>query len=189
MRDALTPIDSERTVTIQIQPFQKKINGISFEVLTIDGETSMENTKVTKIREDESYVTATLELQNKVLINTEYMLKIVVTAGNRDLYYYTRIIREDGLNADAYVNFVLGFYQNCLNGNDLNIEEFVEPDTEADNSSFAHVDIHSSTAQMVWKGLNPQVYYKPTPSIRELNENTATIVMDYMISAAGERIR
>ena len=54
MRDALTPIDSERTVTIQIQPFQKKINGISFEVLTIDGETSMENTKVTKIREDES---------------------------------------------------------------------------------------------------------------------------------------
>ena len=186
MRDALTPIDSERTVTIQIQPFQKKINGISFEVLTIDGETSMENTKVTKIREDESYVTATLELQNKILINTEYMLKIVVTAGNRDLYYYTRIIREDGLNADAYVNFVLGFYQNCLNGNDLNIEEFVEPDTEADNSSFAHVDIHSSTAQMVWKGLNPQVYYKPTPSIRELNENTATIVMDYMISAAGE---
>lgn len=186
MRDALTPINSERTLTIQIQPFQKKISGISFEVLTSDGKTSMEKTKVTKIQEDENYVTATLELQNKILINTEYMLKIAVTAGTRDVYYYTRIIREDGLNADSYINFVMGFYQNCLNGNDLNIEEYVEPDSEADNSTFAHVDIHNSTSQMIWKGLSPQVYYKPTPSIRELNENTATIVMDYMISAADE---
>lgn len=186
MRDALTPIDSERTLTIQIQPFQKKISGVSFEVLTSDGKTSMEKTKVTKIKEDENYVTATLELQNKILINTEYMLKIAVTAGTRDVYYYTRIIREDGLNADSYINFVMGFYQNCLNGNDLNIEEYVEPDSEADNSTFAHVDIHNSTSQMIWKGLSPQVYYKPTPSIRELNENTATIVMDYMISAADE---
>lgn len=186
MRDALTPIDSERKLSIQIQPFQKKISGVSFEVLTSDGKTSMEKTKVTKIQEDENYVTATLELQNKILINTEYMLKIVVTAGDRDIYYYTRIIREDGLNARSYIDFVMGFYQNCLNGNDLNIEEYVEPDAEADNSTFAHVDIHSSTDQMIWKGLSPQVYYKPIPSIRELNENTATIVMDYMVSATDE---
>lgn len=189
MRDALTPIDSERRLTIQIQPYQKKINGISFEVLTSDGKTSMEKTKVTKIQEDENYVTATLELQNKILINTEYMLKIVVTAGNSDVYYYTRIIREDGLNAESYINFVMGFYQNCLNGNDLNIEEYVEPNAEADNSTFAHVDIHNSTAQMIWQGLSPQVYYKPIPSIRELNENTATVVMDYMISASDEEGR
>lgn len=186
MRDALTPIDSNRTLTIQIQPYQKKISGVSFEVLTSDGKTSMENTKVTKIQEDENYVTATLELQNKILINTEYMLKIVVTAGDRDIYYYTRIIREDGLNAQSYIDFVMGFYQNCLNGNDLNIETYVEPDADADNSTFAHVDIHNSTAQMIWQGLSPQVYYKPIPSIRELNANTATIVMDYMISATDE---
>lgn len=186
LRDALTPIDSDRTVTIQIQPFEKKIEGIRFEILTSDGRTSLENTKVTKIREDENYVTATLQLQNKILIHTEYMMKIAVTAGNQEIYYYTRIIREDGLNARSYIDFVMGFYQNCLNGNDLNIEEFVEPEADADNSSFAHVDIHSSTSQMIWKGLSPQVYYKPIPNIRELNENTATIVMDYMISATDD---
>ena len=47
MRDALTPVDSDRTLTIQIQPFQKKISGVSFEVLTSDGRKSMEKTKVT----------------------------------------------------------------------------------------------------------------------------------------------
>lgn len=187
MRDALTPIDSERKVRIQIEPFQKKIGGISFEVLTSDGKTSMEKTKVTKLAEDGDYVTATLELQNKILINTEYMLKIAVDAGGETIYYYTRIIREDNLHAEAYINFVMGFYQNCLNGNDLNIEAYVEPDTEADNSSFAHMDIHNSTAQMVWRGLSPQVYYKPIPNIRELNENTATMVLDYMVSASDEK--
>lgn len=187
LRDALTPIDSQRSVKLQIQPFQKKINGVSFEVLTSDGKTSMENTKVTKLTEDENYVTATIQLQNKILINTEYMLKIAVTAGEEEIYYYTRIIREDGLHTEEYLNFVLGFYQNCLNGNDLNIETYVEPVADADSTSFAHVDIHSDISQMIWKGLSPQVYYKPIPAIRELNENTATIVMDYMISAKSEK--
>ena len=186
MRDALTPISSERTLTIQIQPFQRQVSGVSFEVLTSDGKTSMENTKVTKIKEGEKYVTATLELQNKILINTEYMLKIVITSGNRDIYYYTRIIRQDGLNAKAYIDFATDFYQNCLEGNDLNIEEFVEPDPEADNSTFAHVNIHSSTSQMIWKGISPKLYYAPVPNICELNENTGTVVLDYMISAVDE---
>ena len=186
LRDALTPVDSERTLQIQIQPYQKKVESISFEVLTSDGKTSHENTKVTKIQEDENYVNATLELQNKILINTEYMLKIAVTAGGEEVYYYTRIIREDGLNAEAYVDFVMGFYESCINGNDLNISELVEPDPEADDSTLSYVDIHSDIKQIIWADLQPQVYYKPTPSIRELNENTATIAMEYMVSANGE---
>ena len=52
MRDALTPINDNRELTIQIQPYDNKITGVSFEVITADGETSMENTKVNKLEED-----------------------------------------------------------------------------------------------------------------------------------------
>lgn len=184
MRDALTPIEGDRSVTIQVEPFQTKINGISFEVLTADGSSSLENTKVTKIQEDENYVTATLEFQNKTLINTEYMLKIAVTVGTREVYYYTRIIREDGLHAEAYLDFVKGFYEACMNvNNDFNIGEVMEPDNSVDKNTLAYVNIHSDSGQLTWGQLNPQVYQKPTPNIREINENTATVVMDYMVSA------
>ncbi len=186
LRDALTPIDGQRTLQIQIQPYQNKIENISFEVLTSDGETSLENTKVTKIQEDGEYLNATLELQNKILMNTEYMLKIAITSINKEAYYYTRILQEDGLKIDSYVDFAMDFYENCLQGNDLNIEEFVEPDPGADTSTFSHLDIHSSLDQMIWKGLSPEIYDKPVANIRELNENTCTLLLDYMISATPE---
>lgn len=186
MRDSLTPMNDKRELTIQIQPYQNKISGVSFEVITADGKTSMEHTKVTKLEQDENYVTATLELQNKILINQEYMLKIQVTAGSRDLYYYTRVIQQDGLNTKAYLDFAVGFYEKSLNGQADDLAEVLEPDETADNTNLSFVNIHSSADQITWGDLDPQVYYKPTPSIRELNATTATIVMDYMVSASNE---
>lgn len=186
MRDSLTPMNDNRELVIQIQPYQNRISSVSFEVITADGETSMENTKVNRLEQDENYVTATLQLQNKILINTEYMLKIQVTAGSRDIYYYTRVIQQDGLNTEAYLDFATGFYEKCLNGKEDALAEVLEPDETADNTNLNFVDIHCSTDQLTWADLDPQIYYKPTPSIRELNATTATIVMDYMISAVNE---
>lgn len=40
--------------------------------------------------------------------------------------------------------------------------------------------------QLSWGSLSPQAYYKPTPSLKEINDSTATIVMDYMISAKND---
>ena len=187
MRDSLTPMDNERTVMIQVEKFENKINGISFEILSSDGKKSLENTKVTKVTEDENYVTATLELQNKTLINTEYIMKIALSVGNREIYYYTRIIHEDGLHVKEYLDFVTGFYERCLNKTEEAVlSAAIEPNELGDNTTFAHMDIHSSYDQLTWNKLNPQVYYKPIPSIREINQTTATIVMDYMISTTNE---
>lgn len=189
MRDTLTPMGDDRTVSIQIEPFQNKIHSVSFEVLTADGSKSMENTQVTTLEEKDDYVTADLKIQNKLLINTEYIMKIQVTAGSRDIYYYTRIIHQANLNAEAYLNFALGFYERCLSGNDEDglISQTIEPDETGDNTNLAHMDIHCSGDQLMWASLNPQVYLKPIPSIKELNENTATLEMDYVVSAAGEQ--
>ncbi len=48
------------------------------------------------------------------------------------------------------------------------------------------MDIHTTTDQIVWGNLNPQIYYKSIPAIKELNETTATIVQEYLISAQSE---
>ena len=188
MRDTLTPIGDDRTVNIEIQPFQNQIGSVSFEVLTADGDKTMENTQVTGLGEKDDYVTAKLAIQNKLLINTEYILKIKVTAGSREIYYYTRIIHQADLNAKKYLDFATGFYERCLNGNDEDglISQTIEPNEDGDNTNLAHMDIHCSADQLMWADLRPQAYLKPIPSIKELNENTATLEMDYVITAQGD---
>lgn len=108
MRDTLTPLSNDKTVNIQIQPFENQISSVSYEVLSADGSKSLENTLVTTLGKQDDYVTAELKVNNKILINTEYIMKIKVTAGVRDIYYYTRIINQANLNTENYLNFATG---------------------------------------------------------------------------------
>lgn len=188
MRYSITPLTEQREVTVRIQNFGAAVDSVSYEVVSIDGTQSLENTRVVRLETDGDYVSSTLTLGNKMLMNREYVLKLLVTTGGRGIYYYTHVLLADGLHTSDYLNFAAGFWDKCINKTDLDtIGAAVEPDDTTDvEETLAHMDIHDSVNQLTWAKLNPQIYYKPTPRLTEINENTATITMDYRISASAE---
>ena len=188
MRYSITPLTEQREVTIRIQNFGAAVDSVSYEVVTIDGTQSLENTKVVRLETDGDYVTSTLKLGNQMLMNKEYVLKLLVTTGGRGIYYYTHVLLADGLHTADYLNFAAGFWDKCINKTDLDtVGAAVEPDETTDTEgTLAHMDIHDSVKQLTWADLNPQIYYKPTPRLTEINENTATMTLDYRISASAE---
>lgn len=188
IRDTLTVLNDDHQLDIQIQPFNMSVENVSYEVLTLDGSESLENTRVVSLKEENNYLNATLQIQNKMLMNQEYILQIQVTAGGRDIYFYTRLVLEDGLHLDEYLDFVAGFYEKCVNGTDEStLAAAVEPDETTDQrSSMASVNIHDSVARLMWQNLKPQVYYKPTPSLVDINGTTASFVLNYRISSVSD---
>ncbi|MCD8106020.1 MAG: hypothetical protein LUF35_13760 [Lachnospiraceae bacterium] len=189
IRDTVTILDSSHELDIRIQPFNTNIESVSYEVLTLDGSESLENTSVINLTEDdEGYLEATLTIQNQVLLNQEYILKIQLSAGARNIYFYTRLLLEDGLHLDSYLDFVTGFYAKCVNKTDqTSLGVVVEPDdTTGTSQTLASMDIHDTVAQLMWGSLNPSIYYKPTPSLVDINGTTASFVLNYCISAVDE---
>ena len=188
IRDTVTVLDSDHILEIQIQPFDTEVDNVSYEVLSLDGTQSLENTRVTNLTEEDGYLYATLTIQNHMLMNQEYILKLQVSAGGREHYYYTRFLLEDGLHLSSYLDFVTGFYEKCVNKTDQEtLAAVVEPDETTDQaSSLANMDIHDSVSQLMWGDLNPQVFYKPTPSLVDINGTTASFVLEYRISAVGD---
>ncbi len=188
IRDTVTVLSADHLLDIQIQPFDTNIENVSYEVLTLDGRDSLENTNVIKLKEEDGYVTATLQLQNQMLLEQEYILKLLVTAGGRDIYFYTRLLLEDGLHLDAYLDFVTGFYEKCVNKTDqTSLGTVVEPDeTTGQSQTLASMNIHDTVSQLMWGDLNPHIYYKPTPSLVDINGTTASFVLEYRISAVNE---
>ena len=69
IRDSITPLSSGREIGIAIETFSASIESIAYEVLTLDGMTSLEHTQVIKTEQDDEYVRATLKLQNQMLMN------------------------------------------------------------------------------------------------------------------------
>ncbi|MBR1901103.1 MAG: hypothetical protein IJ820_08610 [Lachnospiraceae bacterium] len=188
MRYSITPLSEKREVTICIQTFGASVDSVSYEVVTIDGTQSLENTKVVRLEEDGDYITSMLTLGDGMYMNQEYVLKLQVTTGGRNIYYYTHVLLADGLHTADYLNFAAGFWDKCINKTDLDtVGAAVEPDDTTDTEgTLAHMDIHDSVKQLTWGDLNPQIYYKPTPRLTEINENTATMTLDYRISATAE---
>ena len=188
IRDSITPLSADRQIGIAIQTFSASIESISYQVLTLNGSQSLENTQVIKTETDNEYVTATLQLQNQMLMNQEYLLKLVVVSGGRSIYYYTHVLLADGLHTDDYLNFVTGFYDKTINRTDLDsVGAAVEPDETTDaEATLAYMDIHDSVEQLTWSGLRPQMFYKPTPRITEINRNTATLTTAYRISSLND---
>ena len=188
LRDGVTPLSADRSIDILIQGFSASVEKVSYEVIAIDTKEVLENTQVIKLNQDNDYLSATLTLQNNFLMNREYALKIQLTTGGRVLWYYTRILLADGLHTDDYLNYVSGFYDKTVNRTDLNtIGAAVEPDETTDEEqTLAYMDIHDSVSQLTWSELRPQIYYKPTPQICEINRNTATLSMEYRIAAVGD---
>lgn len=187
IRDTVTVLDDDHMLDIQIQPFDTQIESVSYEVLTLDGSESLENTNVIKLTEDNGYLNAALEIQNHMLLEQEYILKILVKAGGRDIYYYTRLLLEDGLHLEAYLDFATGFFEKCINKQEQDLGVVVEPDaTTGTSKTLATMDIHDTVNQLMWGDLNPQMYYKPTPSLVDINGTTASFVLDYRISAISK---
>lgn len=187
IRDTVTVLSDNHLLDIQIQPFGTNIERVSYEVLTLDGNESLENTNVIKLTEEDGYLNTTLQIQNHMLLEQEYILKLQVTAGGRDIYFYTRLLLEDGLHLASYLDFVTGFYEKCVYKTDQDsLGMVVEPDRMTGQSqSLASMDIHDTVQQLMWGDLNPQVYYKPTPSLVDINGTTASFVLEYRISAVN----
>ena len=184
-RDSITPLSSDRGITIKVMSFGAPIRSISYEIVTIDGTKSLENTKVIKLNKvDEDTVTSDLTLMEGMLMGREYVMKIQVSTGGRNIYYYTHVLLMDGLHTNEYLNFAAGFWEKCIHKSELDtIAAAVEPDETTDvENTLSYMDIHDSVSQLTWGALNPQTAYKPTPRLTEINENTATMTMDYRIS-------
>ncbi|MCD7744606.1 MAG: hypothetical protein LUI13_04860 [Lachnospiraceae bacterium] len=189
IRDTVTILDASHELDILVQPFDSNVEAVSYEVLTLDGSESLENTSVTGLKQDDDgNLTATLTIQNQMLLNQEYILKIQVSAGGREIYFYTRLLLEDGLHLDDYLDFVTGFYAKCVNKTDQDsLGVVVEPDdTTGTSQTLASMDIHDTVAQLMWGDLNPSIAYKPTPSLVDINGTTASFVLYYRISAVDE---
>ena len=149
----------------------------------MDG-TVLENAKIGNFKNDGEYMTAAFTLQQPILMNQEYGIKFTLHMGDQDVNYYTRIVQRASLNTDQYLEFAYNFYEKCMNreaASDLNA--YLETPEVVTNSSYTSIDIHSSFNQITWGSMEPKIYRKAVAAIKEINDNTGSIVMEYMITS------
>ncbi|MDO4804588.1 MAG: hypothetical protein Q4A32_07195 [Lachnospiraceae bacterium] len=184
LRDSVIPMTTERQITVSYRTYDIGVSSVTYEVTAPDTGTVIENAKIGNFKQDGEYRTATFSLSEPILMNREYPIKFTLhtTAGN--IFYYSRLLQRADLLTEKYVQFVYDFYETCTNKNGAGeLNTYLETDDTVTYNSFTEVNLKSTFDQITWGNLNPQIYRKAVPTIKEINKETCSITTDYLISS------
>lgn len=187
-RDSLTPMDTSKSITLVVDPYGCDLYDLSYEIRTSDGSKVIENSSTRKLTSQDPYFKVTLDLKaEEMLMNQEYSLQITLDTSVGEIYYYTRIIQRSRLNTEQYIRFVQNFYEKCMiKDSTTELAAYVESDDSVADNSFTSVNIHSSLDMITWGDLSPTISRKAVPVIKDINETTGSISLDYEITAQNE---
>lgn len=185
-RDSITPLGQGRKVNIAVDKYGETIEGLSFEVRSIDGDRLVESTQLTEYQETEETIEAEFSIKDLIEEDTEYMLVLLLADGNgRTIYYYTRIIQTENYFADEKVDYVLDFHRRTFDKEAAKeLTKYLESNSDGDNTTYSKVTIHSSFNQVTWGDLSVNKLTEPDITIKELASQTGALELNYLVSIA-----
>jgi hypothetical protein len=178
MRDAIVPLESDRTLDTTIHTYGYDIDSVSYELRSLDTERKIADTEVTDWIISGDEMQADIRVENLVDQGEEYLL-ILILHGEQDLYYYTRIM----LSADEYekpcLEFAQFFHETALGGDQEALAPYMETSEYTDKDTLADVGIDSTVNQVAWQGFHGTVVDEPVISITDMNDTYISLMYNY----------
>ena len=186
MRDTIVPVDNKRLLPISILTYGMKIDGLSYEIRSMDGERLIAKNVVTDYTQKGNEMKAELMIQNLLENNQEYQLIFTLASGKKDWYYYTRLMQTEECYTKECMDFALQFHEYTFREDaDKFISRYMDPAT-GDTSSLNYVDLGCTLKQITWADFNPQKIGEVHASFKVINDSYNVITLQYVVTSTGD---
>ena len=118
MRDTITPLQEDLTLPLAIKSYKNQIEGISYEVRSMDMQRLVEDGKIDSFFQKNGEIHVDLQFENILEEDKEYVLQLTVTSDGKPVYFYTRIIREKEFYTQESLEFVMNFHEQTFQKED-----------------------------------------------------------------------
>ena len=187
MRDTITPLEQDLSLPVVVKTYQNQIEEVEYEVRSMDMERLVENGTVGKFSQKNGEAGFTLQFQNILEEETEYVLVLTVHYSGKPAYYYTRIARASDYFIKESLEFVKNFHEQTFDKEKSDsLATYLEPDNLGDNTTLQKVTIHSSLRQVSWADFKGERLEVPVPSIKEMGSSYNTVLLQYVLTSTGE---
>ena len=186
MRDSITPVDDKRILSMAVATYGYKIDGIRYEIRSMDGERLVAKSDVNDYKTSGNQVTADLQIQNILNENEEYTLVITLVSGKSEIYYYTRLMQTTDYYVQECLDFALKFHDYTFRDDaDKFIPKYMDA-TTGDNTTLNYVDLSCTLKQITWADLKPEVLGEAVASYKEINSSYNVITVDYVVTYTND---
>ncbi len=189
-RDTTTVLGEDRDTGFIVDTYGRNVTGIFVEVRSTDGSRLIESTELSEYETIKHQITGRLALKDLIEKDEEYALIIILELdGEEQVRYYTRAIWSDSLHTEEKLAFVKDFHEKLYDKEAAKeLTKYLETNSSLeDNRSFHKVNIHSSFKQITWGDLPIREVMEPIIQLKEIANQTASIVVDYMVATGSGR--
>ena len=183
MRGNITPVGDDRMLHIVVDTDGVEVSELQYEIRSMDGTRLVVKNATKDFSRAGNQLKADVELENILQDNEEYALKLTLQGKKQPIYYYTRVIKEKGLDAEKYLNFALDFHSHTFARDEDGsyFANYVENAT-GDATNLGYVDLTCTVRQIKWRNLicNPV-----TPlgiAFQEINDDYTALTIRYILS-------
>lgn len=187
IRDTVTNIDESRQLQLHISTYGQKVDKISYEIRGLDNERFLADGEITDFKIEGRNIDTVLTVQNLLEENEEYSLCLILSMGEKEVYYYTRIIQEKDCHVKECLDFALTFHDYTFSDEAANFIPTYMDVASGDATTLNYVDLSCTLRQITWNKFEGKKMGKPTISFLEINNNYVAIMLRYtMVNVNGE---
>ena len=187
-RDTLTPLQENRKLSFVVDKYGNEIQGLFFEVRSIDGTRLVESTQITAYEENDNQIEATVTIKDLIDENVEYNWILKVELPNETVSYYTRIMEVADYHVYEKLAYVKNFHEKTFDKEAATeLVAYLESNSKGDNTTLSKVDIHCSLSQVTWGDLEVEQVTPTQFVISEIDKQTASIRVNYIVQTSEEQ--
>ncbi len=185
LRESITPLDEQRSVTFRVEKHGRVITGINVKVRTVDGGRLIESVDLNDYQEDDYNILASIGFKDLMKEYTEYSLQIYLKfSDSKEAFYHTRIVQASDYCVKEKLSFVKYFVDKEMSAEtNAELKPYMECNSMGDNTTLSKVTIHSSMAQVAFGELGAKRVNEPKITIKEICAETASFNVSYIVSS------
>ena len=182
MRDSIIPIDSKRKLNCSIKTYGEGIDGISYEIRSLDNERLVAEGQLSDYKVKQNKISITLDIPNALELEQEYLMIFEIVSGDRNIYYYSRIIQTKDCNVDQCLAFAREFHEKTFEEKSSEYFPTYMDATNGQRDRLDYVDLSCTLSQIRWGDYKGKPVNKPIIEFKEINDSYNVITIKSVVS-------
>lgn len=182
MRDVIVPYGENSTLSLKLHHVDEEAESLKYEVYSANGQEILYEGEVENPNE-----TVKINLGNVLSADKEGILKLVLVQRGIPIYYYTRVIQENDYHVEECLDYVYELHTDLLHKqNEEGVKKVMESNSEGNNATLQHVNIHSDLKHVMWGDLQPHVVNELYCQVKEIKKAYMSVQLSYQVQCEGD---
>lgn len=178
MRDAIIPLDDSRNISLTVNCTDFEVDALSYEIQSLDTQRKIASNDIS-FNDSGDCIDATIQAENLIDKDEEYLLVITLLSGDREIYYYTRIMQSVDCHEQEIVDFAQFFHETALSDDASELATYIEPSSYVDNDNLNHVTIESNLTQINYGSFDGAQVGDSRLTITDISSNYISLTINY----------